>query len=113
MGQSQQVAGAVPRVGPLMGLRFPERHQRRLRRRHAQAKTGKPFRPHRHALTGVRFPLAPHDAVIGTAHENASPLPAWLDVPLEPCIQDMMEEGIGEYGCKYSPNTIDTFSLEI
>jgi len=25
----------------------------------------------------------------------------------------MMEEEIGEYGCKYSPNTIDTFSLEI
>ena len=94
MGQSQKVACAVPSVGPLMGLRFPERDQRRLRWMNAQAKTGKPFRQHRHDLTGVRFQFTPHDQVIGKANETASPLQAWLYVPLEPFIQDIMEEEI-------------------
>src|SRR6266446_8458174 len=64
MGQSQKVECAVPSGGPLRSLRFPERNQRRLRRMNAQAKTGKPFRQHRHELTGVRFQFAPHDEVI-------------------------------------------------
>jgi hypothetical protein len=92
MGQSQKGAWAVPSVGPLMGRRFPARDQRRLRRRHAQAKTGKPFRQYRHALTGVRFQCAPHDEVIGKAKEKAAPLHAWLYVPLEPFIQDLLED---------------------
>ena len=95
MGQSQKVECAVPSGGPLRGPRFPERNQRRLRRMNAQAKTGKPFRQHRHDLTGVRFQLAPHDEVIGKADEEASSLHAWLYVPLEPFIQDVMEEEIG------------------
>src|SRR5439155_4623067 len=93
MGQSQKIECAVPSGGPLRSLRFPERNQRRLRRMNAQAKTGKPFRQHRHDLTGVRFQLAPHDEVIGKADEEASSLHAWLYVPLEPFIQDVMEIG--------------------
>src|SRR5438067_2038798 len=98
MGQSQKIACAVPSGGPLRSRRFPERHQRRLRRMHALATTGKPFRQHRHELPGVRFPLAPHDEVIGKADEEAASLHAWLYVPLAPCIQDVMEEEIGSYG---------------
>jgi hypothetical protein len=98
MGQSQKSECAVPSIGPLMGLRFPARNQRRLRWRHAQTKTGKPCRQHCHELTGVRFQFAPHDEVIGKAHEKAAPLHAWLYVPLEPCIQDMMEKEMRSYG---------------
>jgi hypothetical protein len=68
----------------------------------AQAKTGNPFRQHRHDLTGVRCQRASPDAVSGKADEAASSLPAWLYVPLEPCLQDVMEDEIGSYGCKDS-----------
>jgi hypothetical protein len=99
MGHSQTGDWAVPRVGPLMGRRFPERAQRRRRRRQAQAQTGKPFRQYRQALTGVRFPCAPQDEVIGKAPEKAAPLHAWLSGPLAPFIQDLMEEEMRSDGC--------------
>jgi len=98
MGQAQKVEWAVPRVGALVGLRLPERNQRRLRWLNAQAKTGKPFWQHGHDLAGVRFQLTPHDAVIGKANQKASTLHAWLDFPLKPFIQHMMEEEIGYHG---------------
>ena len=64
----------------------------------AQANTGQPFRQPRHALTGVRCHLAAHDEVIGKAHQEASSLHAWLDLPLAPCSQDVREEELGYYG---------------
>ena len=98
MGQSEKVEGAVPWVGPLVGLRFPERDQRRLRRMHAQAKAGKPLRQHRHDPPGVPFQLAADDKVIRKADQKASSLHAWPYFLLEPFIQHMVEEYIGKYG---------------
>ena len=56
-GQPPEILGPeqnVPSGGPLRGRRFPERQHRRLRRLQAQATTGTPLWPPRHALTGVR-----------------------------------------------------------
>jgi hypothetical protein len=82
----------------LVGLRFPERHQRRFRWVHAPTKAGKPFRQHGHDLAGVRFPFASHDAVLRKAPQAASTLPPWLDLVREPLIQDMLEEYMGQHG---------------
>jgi hypothetical protein len=65
---------------------------------HAQPKAGKPLGEHRHDPSGVRFPLAADDQVIGKAGQKASALQAGLDLLRTPPIQDMMEHDIGQHG---------------
>ena len=63
----------------------------------AQTKAGKPLGEHRHDPSGVRFPLAADDKVIGQAGQKASALQAGLDLLRKPHIQDMMEHDIGQH----------------
>ena len=92
VGQSEQVECAVPRVGPLVGSRLPERDQRRLRRMDGSAVAGNPLRQHGHDPPGVRFPLAADAKVIGKAEQDAATLQPWPYLALAPLIQDMREE---------------------
>jgi len=98
MGQSKKVAGALPILRTLAGIRFPERSQRRLRGMHAQAKAGKPLRQYVHALASVCFACAPDDAIIGIAYEEASALHPWPPFALKPCIEDMLQASMSSYG---------------
>ena len=90
MGQSKQVAWAVPLLRTLAGIRFPARSQRRLRGMHAPAKAGKPLRQSVHDLARVGFDVAPDDAIIGLASSEASALHPWPPCARTPCIEDLM-----------------------
>jgi hypothetical protein len=92
VGQSEARAGAVPRVGRRVAVRFPKRHQRRLRRRNSPAKTGEPLWPPRPDPAGVCFHLTSDDKLIGTAGQEPSSLPAWPYFTLTPFLPRMMEE---------------------
>src|SRR5207248_1829704 len=73
------------------------------RRMDGQAVAGKPLGQHRHDLASVRFQFAADDQIIRKADQAASSLQAWLDLLLKPCIEDLMEKDIGQYGCNSSP----------
>ena len=98
MGQSEKVECALPPCRALLGARVAERNQRRLLRMDAQAKAGKPLGEYRQDPSGVRFPLAADDKVIGETSQKASALQAGLDLLCKPRIQDMMEHDIGQHG---------------
>jgi hypothetical protein len=98
MPQSEKIEGALPWGNPVVGLRLPERDQRRLRRMNAQAKARKPLGQPRHDPPGIPFPLAANDTVIRKADQHASSLQAWPDFLLEPFLQHMVEEYMGKDG---------------
>ena len=83
MRQSEKIEGAVPWVNPVVGLRLPERDQRRLRRMNAQAKARKPLGQHGHDPPGIPFQLAADDKVIRKSGQEAAALQPGLDLALE------------------------------
>jgi hypothetical protein len=98
MGEAEQLECAVPLRPGLAGLRLSEPDQRRLRWMNAQAKAGKPLWSYAHDLLSVRFQLAADDKVIRNTGQEAASLQSGLYLTLEPFIQHMMEEYIGQYG---------------
>jgi hypothetical protein len=98
MGEAEKLACAVPMCRCLTGFGLPEDDQRRLRWMHTQAKAGKPLWSYAHALPRVRFQRAADATVIRTTGQEASSLQPGLSFALEPLIQHMMEEYIGEDG---------------
>jgi len=97
MGQFENVAWAVPRVGPLRGCQLPERDQRRLRQMAGSGVAGEPLGLHGHDQPSVRFPLASDDEIISETSQEASSLHPWPYLTLEPLIQDMMQEYIRQH----------------
>jgi hypothetical protein len=74
MGQSEELACAIPFGRCLAGLGRPEHDQRRLLKMHGQANAGKPLGQHGHDLPGARFPLTANAEVIAKASQEAAPL---------------------------------------
>jgi len=98
MGEAEKRAWAVPMRPGLAGFGLPEHDQRRLRWMNTQAKAGKPLWSYAHDLLSVRFQRAADDKVIRKTGQKAASLQPRLYLALEPFIQHMMEEYIGQYG---------------
>src|SRR5215468_12789188 len=109
VGQSEKVECAVPTVGSLVGLRFPERNERRLRRMNGEPEASKPLRQHGHNLASVPLLFAADDKVIGKANQEASALHPWPYLTFKPGIEDMMEEDICQHGGNLSPYKVANF----
>jgi hypothetical protein len=98
MGEAEQLACAVPRHRDLAGFRLSEPDQRRLRWMNTQAKAAKLLGPYAHELLRLRFQRAPDDQVIRKAGQAAAALEPGTCLALEPFIQPLMEDYIGQGG---------------
>jgi hypothetical protein len=62
------------------------------------AVAGEPLGQYSQAAAGGHCQLAADATIIGQADQAASSLQACLDLLLTPCIKDLMEQAMGQYG---------------
>ena len=62
-----------------------------------QAVLLEPLGQYVHHLPGVFFTGEPHDEVVREADQEGLPLEAWLDVPLEPFVQHVVQEDVRKH----------------
>jgi hypothetical protein len=101
VGEPQEVerAGALV-TGTRRGSRPKplERDQPGLLRVEGQAVLPEPLGEHVQDPSRVAFPLEDQDRVVGVTDQGRPPLQAGFDRLLEPCVQDLVEIGIGQDG---------------
>jgi hypothetical protein len=51
---------------------------------------------HQHP-TRIVLPCAANDTIIGQAEQKAAPLHPWLDLPLQPFLQDKIQHGVRQH----------------
>jgi hypothetical protein len=79
---------------------------------HGKAETGAAFRQDFPHPAGIGFARTADDTIIGTATQKTSARPPGVDVLDTPCVQDMMQEYIGEHGRTYSPYKVANFFFQ-
>ena len=111
MGESEKVK--CPRAScrlvtawrPLAG------NARRFVGMNGEAETGKPFRQNHHNPVGICFALTTNDAIISKARQKTVARHPGLDVLDNPCVQDMMQECIGEHEQQWSRDGAHLFNF--
>ena len=73
-----------------------ERDQPGLLRMEGQAVLPESLREHVQDPSRVAFHLEDQDRVVGVTDQGRPPLQAGFDRPLEPCVQDLVEVGVGQ-----------------
>ena len=65
---------------------------------HGQPDAGQTLRQHRPHPAGVSFPFAPADALVSQAEQQAAAVHPRFDLPLDPFIQDLVQDDMGQHG---------------
>ena len=98
VGQSETVERAVPTRAAVLSTRRRALQQAGLLRVNGALEARKALRQDREHPACVVLPLTAHDQVISNAAQNTAPPHPWRDLPLEPCIQHLIQEYVRQEG---------------